>query len=397
MTGRAILVLSFAALASAAAQRITDPLLALISADYHVTPGAASAVITAFAISYGLLQVVHGPISDRFGKYKVVAATTALSALGIFACALAPSLDWLIAARCVSGATVGALIPVAMAWIGDAVPYERRQPMIARFLVGQMIGIATGTSIGGWLGELYGWRAAFAALGVLYVLIALLLFRELRINPHTRRAGGNPASIRGAFGRMALLVRRPWVRVVLASVAAEALLFYGALAFVAYDMHTRYGVGLGASGAMVGSYAAGGLLYAAGAARIVRRLGERGLALGGGALLGLGYLGLIASPSAALAVPCLVAAGVGIYMLHSTLQVNATQMAPEARGAAVSLFALCLFVSQSAGVWLAARVVDAFGVAPVYAIAGLGLPLVALAFRRRLARRAAGFGAQAAE
>ncbi len=397
MTARAILILSFAALASAAAQRVTDPLLALISADYHVTPGAASAVITAFAISYGLLQVVHGPISDRFGKYEVVAATTALSALGIFACALAPSLGWLIAARCASGATVGALIPVAMAWIGDAVPYERRQPMIARFLVGQMIGIATGTSIGGWLGELFGWRAAFAALGVLYVLIALLLFRELRINPHTRRAGGAPASIRGAFGRMALLVRRPWVRVVLASVAAEALLFYGALAFVAYDMHTRYGVGLGASGAMVGSYAAGGLLYAAGAARIVRRLGERGLALGGGALLGLGYLGLLASPSAALAVPCLVAAGGGIYMLHSTLQVNATQMAPEARGAAVSLFALCLFTSQSAGVWLAARVVDAFGVAPVYAIAGLGLPLVALAFRRRLKRRAAGFGAHAAE
>ena len=388
MTGRAILILSLAALASAAALRVTDPLLALISAEYRVTAGAASNVITAFAVAYGLLQVVHGPIGDRFGKYQVVAVATGLSALGTFACAAAPSLVWLVAARFASGATVGALIPVSMAWIGDVVPYERRQPVIARFLIGQMAGIAAGTSIGGGLGELFGWRAAFVALGALYLAIALLLARELRVNPHTRRAGGAAPSILGGFARMARLLRRPWVRVVLASVAAEALLFYGALAFVAYDLHTRFGVGLAASGALVAWYAAGGLLYAMLAPRIVPRLGERGLALGGGALLGLGYLGLLASPSAASAVPCLVAAGAGIYMLHNTLQVNATQMAPEARGAAVSLFALCLFTSQSAGVWLAARVVDHLGVAPVYAIAGLGLPLVGIEFRRRLARRA---------
>jgi len=59
----------------------------------------------------------------------------------------------------------------------------------------------------------------------------------------------------------------------------------------------------------------------------------------------------------------------------------------EARGAAVSLFALCLFTSQSIGIWLAARVIDGWGILPVFAAAGIGLPLVALDFRRRLARR----------
>ena len=110
MTGRAIVLLSLAALASAAGLRVTDPLLALISSEYRVTPGAAAAVITGFSVAYGLLQVVHGPIGDRFGKYHVVTAATALSALGTFACAAAPSLGWLIAARFASGATVGALI-----------------------------------------------------------------------------------------------------------------------------------------------------------------------------------------------------------------------------------------------------------------------------------------------
>jgi len=82
--------------------------------------------------------------------------------------------------------------------------------------------------------------------------------------------------------------------------------------------------------------------------------------------------------------------GVGLYMLHNTLQVHATQMAPESRGAAVALFAFCLFSGQSTGVWLASHVVDTFGTRPAFIVAALGLPLLALEFRRRLARMRAG-------
>ncbi len=72
-------------------------------------------------------------------------------------------------------------------------------------------------------------------------------------------------------------------------------------------------------------------------------------------------------------------------MLHNTLQVHATQMAPEARGGALALFACCLFTGQSAGVWLASHVIDATGALPVFLVAAAGLPLLALDFRRRLA------------
>jgi len=389
MTGRAIVLLSLAALSSAAALRVTDPLLALIALEYHVTPGAASAVITGFALAYGLLQVVHGPIGDRIGKYRVVTAATALSAIGTFACAAAPSLAWLVAARFAAGATVGALIPVSMAWIGDVVPYERRQPVLARFLIGQISGVALGTTAGGVLGEAFGWRTVFVALGVLYLAIAALLALELRGNPLTHRRGAAAVSVPDAFRRMRGLLSLPWVRVMLATVFTEALLFNGALAFVALHLHERLGVSLAASGALLSAFAAGGLLYAALAGRVVPRLGERGLVLAGGALLGLAWLGMILAPSAVFALPCLVAAGMGLYMLHNTLQVHATQMAPEARGAAVSLFALSLFTGQSAGVWISARIVDQFGTRPVFAIAAAGLPLLALEFRRRLAARAA--------
>ena len=91
-------------------------------------------------------------------------------------------------------------------------------------------------------------------------------------------------------------------------------------------------------------------------------------------------------PASGWALPCMVVLGAGFYMLHNTLQVHATQMAPEARGAALALFACSLFTGQSVGVWLASSAVDAAGARPVFVAAAVGLLLLALDFRRRLAK-----------
>jgi predicted MFS family arabinose efflux permease len=387
MSGRAVVVLALASFASASALRAVDPLLPLLAESFGTSAGGASAVITAFSVAYGALQIVNGPLSDRIGKYRMVFWVTAVSAAGNLACAFAPSLPLLVAARFATGATVGAIVPLAIAWIGDAVPYERRQPVLARFLIGNMLGIGLATTVSGWLGELYGWRAIFVALAGLYILTAVLLWLELRANPATRQAAKAGETIAQAFLRMVALTRNPWVRVILVVVFTEGMLFNGALAFAAYHAHRNLGLGIAASGTLIAAFAAGGLVYAAIAGRLVPRLGERGLVLAGGVCIGIGYTGLALAPGPGYAVPCLMALGAGLYMLHNTLQVHATQMAPESRGAAVALFAFCLFGGQSVGVWLASNLVDAIGTRPVFAIAALGLPLLALEFRRRLAAR----------
>jgi predicted MFS family arabinose efflux permease len=390
ITARTVTILSLGAFASAAGVRAGDPLIALIATQYAVSPGqAAAALTTSFVVSYGLLQIAWGPLGDRMGRIRLAWICSAISALGALACTLAPSLAALGIARFVSGATVGALIPLSMAWIGDVVPYERRQATIARFLIGNILGASLGAAAAGALGEHVGWRSVFALLGVLYVAIALLLAMELRRNPLARRPKGAPPTFGQAFKAMTRLLARPWVRVILATVFIEGALFFGPLAFAAYDLQHRHGVGTAASGALVAAFGFGGLLYAVFANRVVPRLGERGLALAGGIALGAAYLGMFLAPGAGWAVPALLAAGAGFYMLHNTLQVNATQMAPEARGGAVALFAFCLFTGQSAGVWISARVVDAWGARPLYAVCAAGLFVLALSFRRRLRRRGA--------
>ena len=66
---RAIALLAFAAFASGLV-RVSDPLLPQIAADFAVSVGAASIVVTAYALTHGSMQFVTGPIGDRFGKYR---------------------------------------------------------------------------------------------------------------------------------------------------------------------------------------------------------------------------------------------------------------------------------------------------------------------------------------
>jgi len=385
MTNRAVFLLSLAAFASAASLRATDTLLPQLAAEFSVTTGTAASVVTAFAISYGLLQAIYGPLGDRYGKYLMVCATTLASALGTFACAVAPTLDTLILARFAAGATVGALIPLSMAWIGDVVAYEQRQALIARFLLGQILGTAFGQSVAGVLAEQFGWRAIFVVLAVLYLIVGTLLLLELRSNPITRRSANDATvTIRAGLARMAGLLAHPWVRSVVGIVFLEGMLMFGSIAFIPVHLQHRFSLGPAAAGAMVSAYAVGGVLYALSAKRFVAGLGEPGLAAGGGLVLAAGYLWLAFASAAWASVPGILLIGVGFYMLHNTLQVNATQMAPAARGSAVSLFALCLFTGQSVGVWLAGKVVDAYGTVPVFMAAALGLALLGYRFRRQL-------------
>ena len=373
-----------AGFASAAAQRAADPLLPLLAQSFGTTAGGASAVITAFAIAYGALQLVNGPIGDRIGKYRMVFWVTAISAAGNLACALAPTLPLLVIARFASGATIGAIVPLAMAWIGDAVPYEMRQPVLARFLIGNMLGGALATILSGALGEQFGWQSIFYVLAALYVAAAALLYLELQSNPATRaRARAREPMLR-SFSRMLGLTRGPWVRIVLFTVFVEGALSHGGLAFAAFHGHHTLGLSVAGSGVLVAAAPLGGLLYAALAGRLVPRLGERGLVIGGGLLLCVGLPGFAAAPGPFWAVPCLVAQGMGLYMLHNTLQLHATQMAPDSRGAALALFAFCLFTGQSTGVWLASLMVDARGTLPVFLAAGAGLALLAFFFQRQL-------------
>jgi predicted MFS family arabinose efflux permease len=389
--GAAILALSLAAFASGISLRLTDPLLPLFAREFSISTGRAAAVITAFSIAYGLSQLFFGPVGDRFGKYRVIAWACAACAITASLCGLAQGFDQLVVARLLAGATAAAIIPLAMAWIGDVVPYERRQPVLARFLIGQILGLSAGVFVGGFAADHLSWRAPFFGIGIGFVAISLTLFAlDRRLPAHARaqnRAEGH--ALRRMANEFAQVLATPWARVVLLTVFLEGGFLYGAFAFIATHLHQTFGLTLAAAGSMVMLFGFGGLLFALASAWLVRRLGEVGLTSLGGVFLAASLLTIGLAPVWWWAMPACFVAGLGFYMLHNTLQINATQMAPERRGAAVSAFASSFFLGQAAGVALAGILVAVWSTGTVIAFGAAGVLVVALTFSRLRARRLA--------
>ncbi len=187
---RSIALLAVAGFASQAQVRVTDSLLPQIAAVFHTTVGAAAIVVTAYALTHGTIQFVAGPVADRFGKFRTVAIASLLAALLVAACGTVSSLPQLALARLMTGAVAGWVIPISMAYVGDVTPYERTQPILARYASGYILGQLFGQAAGGVLGDLIGWRAVFFVLAGLFGVAAVGLIMELVTDPRTRASGG---------------------------------------------------------------------------------------------------------------------------------------------------------------------------------------------------------------
>ena len=384
--------IGLASFASMAAMRVCDPMLVTLSQEFAVSTGDASATVAAFAVAYGVLQLFYGPLGDRLGKLRVIAAAAAGCALFSAITALAPSLSLLVLARAAMGATAAGVIPLSMAWIGDQVPDAQRQEVLARLMGATLSGMMFGQWFGGFAAQHWGWRTAFMVISLLFVVAALGLYRQLRSGQGASAAGAAAGAVQGAAAQSSALayvhktlalLRIPRVRWVLAVTAIEGTCAFGTLAFVPSRMVEGFGLSAAAAGAVVVVYGVGGLLYSLLARHWLAWLGAPGLAQTGGVLVAAGLMALAWSPWVQVAVAGCFFSGLGFYMLHNTLQTQATQMAPEARGTAVTLFACLLFLGQSCGVLLMAASVDRGLLSPMFSLAALGLGVLGTVVARK--------------
>ena len=383
---RAIALLAAAAFVSTATVRVADPLLPMVAREFAVSPAAASVIATSAALAYGLFQIFYGSLGDRFGKITVIAVATGLSALSTAAAALADNLALLGLLRFISGGTAAAVVPLAIAHIGDVVPYQSRQAMLARFLSGQILGVLFGQAAGGIFADYLGWRGIFLVLGALYLVIDALLWLELGAGRVIDSRVPN-ARFRGLPARYLAMLRVTRVRSILAVASAEGFLFFGGLTYLGAFAHYEFALSFTFVGLILGCFGLGGLIYSLTVKFFVGGLGERRMAMLGGSLLALGFGGVASAGVWWLLPPAVVVCGVGFYMHHNTLQTNATQMAPDARGLAIALFSFVFFLSQATGVALCGVVIEIAGYRPMFALVGALLLPLALAFASTLPRR----------
>lgn len=380
-----IFLLSAVAFIVVAVMTVTGPLLPVVAEEFAVSIGDAGLIVTAFAVPYGACQIFFGPLGDRFGKLRVIALALGVSTVFVVGCGLSGTLEELGLMRFFCGLSMAATVPLAMAWIADEIPYERRQPVIAKYINGLVLGQIAGGILGGVAAEYFDWRTIFFVFGVCSALFALALW--------LRRTDGNQVAApkRQRTGEVltlyAGLFRARRSRDMIVTGTLEGMLVFGALAYFGAYLRYRYGLSFALIGLVLGMWGAGGLIYAAAVYRLVPLLGERGMILCGTALLGTCYLLVLIVPAWWVTMPVFLLAGFGFYLFHNTMQTKATELSAEARGTAVSLWVFMLFLGQGIGVVIFGAMIDSAGYAVTFAFAGVSVVLLGIWFQARLRPR----------
>ena len=374
-----IWLMALAAFTVGCGMRVLDPLLPMMARDFGVSLAAVAPLIGGFALAYGLGQLGAGPVGDALGKLRVTAVAIGLYAGTLVGAALVPDLGGLLAVRVMSGLVAAATIPLMMAHIGDAVPYDRRQAVLGRFMTGMVMAQLLAGPISGVVGEWAGWRASFLVLGLLAAAIAVVF--AVLIGPAWRVGGGGRQAL-GLGGFLRVFGRPAGRRLMLAAAGDGALLFGGAFPFVASYLIEGFALSAAEAGLIAAGFGLGSLAYTRCAPWLVRRLGERGMVLWGGGGLAAGLVAIALAPAWWAVALAQVAMGLLFFMLHGVLQARATEALPEARGTAVASFAMSLFLGQSLGAVIFGTLIATAGFGPSFLVAAVGILALAVAIGR---------------
>ncbi len=318
---------------------VIAPILPRIGEQLGVGPGPLGLLITVYSVTLAVFTLVVGPVSDRFGRRKMILIGTASMAAVLLLHGLATTFTSLLVLRALAGAAGGVLSGASVAYVGDAFPADRRGWangwVMSGFAVGQIIGIPLGIA----LASAFGFRAPFVGFGIAMVGAFALAVPFLPQPPGARSE--SPLTLSGAVQGYAQLLR---ARETASAAGVYVLMFAGVGLFVVY-FPTWLETALGFSEAQVSAvYVLGGIanvLAGPRAGKLSDRIGRKPVIVA--ASLGVGVL-MALMPLAALAPPAAFVGFFGIMALAasriSPLQALLTEMVPAARrGAFMSLTA----------------------------------------------------------
>jgi predicted MFS family arabinose efflux permease len=178
----------------------------------------------------------------------------------------------------------------------------------------------------------------------------------------------------------------PFGRLVYFSIFAEGFLLWGAVAYLGAYAASQYGMSQLGVGLLFALFGVGTMVGGALMGPLRRRLSERGLAGGGGLVMGFAMVMIVPAGPWPVFAAAMLLLGLGFVGLHTTLQVYGTEISQAARGKAFSLFPASLFSGMAVGTAVMGALVDAGGERIVLAVSGAGLAgvgVITAGIRRR--------------
>lgn len=335
----------------------TQALLPLISADFGVSASAASWTVSAATGALALFVLPLSALSERFGRSRMMTVSLAVAVVVGVLVPFAPSLEWLVALRAVQGAALAGLPASAMAYLAEEVRPKALVAAIGLFVAGNSIGGMSGRIVTGWAAQLWGWRAALAAVGLLAVVCAvvfrLMLPKARHFTPGSLRPGALAKTVRGHLADP-LLLR-------LYAIGALFMTVFGAVyTVIGYRLaEAPFSLPQGVIGSVFLVYLVGTVSSAA-AGKLVARMGRRGALYLAVSTTTAGLLLSVADALGAV-LAGLVLITAGFFAGHAVASSSVSRTAKTGRAQASALYQSAYYLGSSAGGTLGAVAFHAGG------------------------------------
>jgi DHA1 family bicyclomycin/chloramphenicol resistance-like MFS transporter len=343
------------------------PALPDIAQALHLSVPQSQWTLLALLMGFALSQLAWGPISDRFGRRRVLLAGATLYALSGLVCALAQHGPVLIGARLAMGCGLAALVVCARALVRDLYDTHEGQQVFARALTGMAIAATLSGVAGGLLVRAVDWRCTLGGLGLMAAAVgvwAWFRFAESRPAPAAPcpDAPAGPSAAQATEPAWRRILPHPEFRLntgLAAFTYAEAILFIGGSSLV---LVRELSVSPAAVGLMMTLYSACFLSGTLVCRRVLRQRGRLQALRWAGVCSVTGSVAfvLLALTGGWRLVPCLVVAQMAYMLGHGFNQVcsqsGAVAPFPQDAGKAAAwsgtLMILCSVVLGQAQSWV---------------------------------------------
>ncbi|GMU71486.1 MAG: hypothetical protein AMXMBFR42_09500 [Burkholderiales bacterium] len=158
-----------------------------LEGEFALSDRELGGLVSIVAVAIAIFTVPIAVVADRYGRLHVIISMALVWSAATVACAFAGTATQLAATRAVVGIGEAAFGAVGAAILASVFPERFRSTVLAGFLSAALVGSVLGVALGGILAERWGWRIAFAAVGVPGIVIALALIATTRDGLGIRR------------------------------------------------------------------------------------------------------------------------------------------------------------------------------------------------------------------
>lgn len=334
------------------------PLLINISRDLNLPLSTAAMSVTAYMLAFGVFTLLFGPLSDRFGKVKIIniaaIGTAVFSMLG----ALSFNLPSLIFFRAMNGAFGAGIFPVTMALVGQSFDDKNRQKALGKVMGLMFLGGAAATAIGGAIANFGSWRLVYLFYGIGELIIAFVMLKVLKRD----RAVIDKLSFVKAYKEP--LTNFRFIRMSLV-VFFVGFSVFGSFTYSGKLLQELTGYNLLTVGLILSIFGIGTVIGGRVVAKLKAMFGNMFLVLAG-VIGGVALYIISVTDNVVLFSISLLGFGLAFIFLQSTLISAAQEKLPKLRGTAMSITSFNMFVGGAVGTSVNGKIMNAYGASQIF-------------------------------